>query len=401
MSIIPEVLSGLAREHGTPVWVYDARAIRARIAMLRRFDLVRYAQKANGNVHILRLMREAGVRVDAVSHGEILRSLAAGFTAPELVFTADLLDRKTGALVIEHGIQVNCGSIDMIEALGAQSPGHAVWMRINPGFGHGHSPKTNTGGPHSKHGIWIGEVPRALASIHRHGMRLVGVHMHIGSGTDYAHLAQVCDAMVSAVMRFDLDVDAISAGGGLPDHDDPAQIEQYFLLWDAARQRIGAHLGHPITLEIEPGRFLVASSGVLLTEVHAVKDTPAHRFVLVDAGFNDLLRPALYGSRHPISLIAQTDAGEPRSLRDVVVAGPLCEAGDVFTQTRDGTLSSQPLPDPRVGDLLVLHGVGAYGASMSSGYNSRPLAPEVLVDGSVRTRIRRRQPIDALISLEM
>ena len=177
MPIDSDVLTAIAHEFGTPVWVYDAQTIRDRIALLHRFDVVRYAQKANANVHLLRLMRAAGVRVDAVSHGELVRSLAAGFTPPEIVFTADLIDRQTRALVMQHGIQVNCGSVDMIEALGAQSPGHAVWLRINPGFGHGHSPKTNTGGVHSKHGVWIDDVPQALAAIRRHGLRLVGVHM--------------------------------------------------------------------------------------------------------------------------------------------------------------------------------------------------------------------------------
>lgn len=394
------VLTDIAHEYGTPVWVYDAQTIRDRIALLHRFDVIRYAQKANANTHLLRLMRAAGVRVDAVSHGELVRSLAAGFTPPEIVFTADLIDRPTRALVMHHGIQVNCGSIDMIEALGAQSPGHAVWLRINPGFGHGHSPKTNTGGVHSKHGVWIDAVPQALAAIARHGLRLVGVHMHIGSGPDYAHLAQVCDAMVTAVERFGLDVEAISAGGGLPDLDDAAQIGHYFALWDAARRRIAAHLGHPVALEIEPGRFLVAAAGVLLTEVHAVKDTPAHRFVLVDAGFNDLVRPALYGSKHPISMVATNAAAPARMLREVVVAGPLCEAGDVFTQSREGILAPCRLPDPRVGDLLALHEAGAYGASMSSAYNSRPLAPEVLVDGAEHRCIRHRHTINALIALE-
>jgi diaminopimelate decarboxylase len=263
MPISPDLLTRIAREFGTPVWVYDADAIRARIALLRGVDVIRYAQKANSNTHILRLLHAAGARVDAVSHGEILRSLAAGFAPDDIVFTADLIDPQTCELVARHAIAVNCGSVDMIDALGARSPGHAVWLRINPGFGHGHSPKTNTGGPHSKHGVWMDDVPHALAAIARHGLRLVGVHMHIGSGSDYAHLADVCDAMVATVARFGLDVRAISAGGGLPDRDDAAEIGRYVALWDAARRKIEVALGRAVTLEIEPGRFLVAAAGVL------------------------------------------------------------------------------------------------------------------------------------------
>jgi diaminopimelate decarboxylase len=400
MPIPPDLLNRIAREFGTPVWVYDADAIRARVALLQGVDVVRYAQKANSNTHILSLLRAAGTRVDAVSHGEILRSLAAGFAPDDIVFTADLIDRPTCELVARHAIAANCGSVDMIDALGARSPGHEVWLRINPGFGHGHSPKTNTGGPHSKHGVWMDDVPHALAAIARHGLRLVGVHMHIGSGSDYAHLASVCDAMVAIVARFGLDVRAISAGGGLPDRDDAVEIDRYVALWDAARRRIEAALGHPVALEIEPGRFLVASAGVLVTQVHAVTDTSAHRFVLVDAGFNDLIRPAFYGSRHPVSLLDEAGAGTSRVLRDVVVAGPLCEAGDVFTQTREGVVATCLLPDPRLGDLLVLRDAGAYGASMSSGYNSRPLAPEVLVEGVEYRCIRRRQSVETLMALE-
>src|SRR5574343_1509773 len=186
----------LAQQFGTPLWTYDAPTIRARIAALKAFDTIRFAQKACSNTHLLRLMREQGVKVDAVSRGEILRALAAGYQAggPDqaIVFTADLLDRATLETVVEHRSPVNAGSIDMLRQLGPRSPGHPVWLRINPGFGHGHSNKTNTGGEHSKHGIWHAELPAALDAIRQHGLKLFGLHMHIGSGVDYGHLEQVC-----------------------------------------------------------------------------------------------------------------------------------------------------------------------------------------------------------------
>src|SRR5450830_1919730 len=154
----PAQLGSLAEQFGTPLWVYDAATIGQRIAQLSNFDTVRFAQKACSNIHILKLMREQGVKVDAVSRGEIERALAAGYstggTHSEIVFTADVMDEATLATVVEHRVPVNAGSIDMLHQLAAASPGHAVWLRINPGFGHGHSNKTNTGGEHSKHGIW-------------------------------------------------------------------------------------------------------------------------------------------------------------------------------------------------------------------------------------------------------
>lgn len=395
----------LPSRFGGPLWVYDAEIIRRQIARLRQFDVIRFAQKACSNTHILRLMREQGVRVDSVSLGEIERALVAGYTPDEIVFTADLIDQPTLARVSELGIAVNAGSVDMLEQLGQVSPGHPVWLRVNPGFGHGHSQKTNTGGENSKHGIWHQDLPLALDAIERYGLRLVGIHMHIGSGVDYAHLEQVCGAMVDLVLSMGQDLQAISAGGGLsiPYRDGEASVDtgHYYGLWSAARDRIAERLGHPVTLEIEPGRFLVAEAGVLMTQVRSVKQMGSRHFVLVDAGFNDLMRPAMYGSYHEISALA----ADGRSLSaspalETVVAGPLCESGDVFTQQEGGTVETRLLAPVVAGDWLVIHDTGAYGASMSSNYNSRPLLAEVLFDGGQARLIRRRQTIEELLALE-
>ena len=412
----PALLRHIAQVYGTPSWVYDAATIRERIASLQAFDAVRYAQKANSNIHLLRLMRAQGVCIDAVSLGEIERAQAAGFAVGEgpvsgIVFTADLFDAVTLERVVADGIPVNAGSIDMLRQLGARTAGsgragpgqgHRVWLRINPGFGHGHSNKTNTGGEHSKHGIWHTDLPEALAVIRAQGLHLVGLHMHIGSGVDYSHLAEVCGAMVDLVARVDLPIEAISAGGGLSipyrEGEPHIDVAHYFGLWDATRQRIAAVRGHPIHLELEPGRYLVAEAGVLLSEVRAVKHQGGQRFTLVDAGFNDLMRPALYGSHHDISLLPCND--RPRAAAATVVAGPLCESGDVFTQADGGVVLTRKLPEAQVGDLLVFHDAGAYGASMSSNYNSRPLIAEVLVDGDQHRLIRRRQTVQELIALE-
>jgi diaminopimelate decarboxylase len=398
----PSLIRDLVHQHGSPLWIYDAATIRARIAELRKFDTIRYAQKANSNVHLLRLMREQGVRIDAVSLGEIERAHAAGYRPDEIVFTADVITAATLQRVVQDGIAVNAGSIDMLHQLGAVAPGHPVWLRINPGFGHGHSNKTNTGGEHSKHGIWHGDLAAARQAVQQHGLDLVGLHMHIGSGVDYSHLEQVCNAMVDMVERLDVPLRAVSAGGGLsvPYQDGEARIDttHYHALWDAARQLIAQRLGHPVHLEIEPGRFLVAEAGVLAAEVRATKTMGSRFFALVDAGFNELVRPSMYGSHHDISVLPLD--GSPRPVRPTVVAGPLCESGDVFTQGEGGVVLSRDLPEARVGDLMVFHDAGAYGASMSSNYNSRPLVPEVLVDAGSARLIRRRQRIDELLALE-
>lgn len=408
--LTPEYLSTLPEQFGTPVWVYDSSVIIERINQLKPFDTVRFAQKACSNIHILRLMREQGVKVDSVSLGEIERALVAGFQAgrenSEIVFTADVLDRATLARVTELDIPVNAGSIDMLSQIGEQKSGHPVWLRINPGFGHGHSQKTNTGGENSKHGIWHQDLPKALEQIRRYNLSLVGLHMHIGSGVDYQHLANVCDAMVEQVISSNADIQAISAGGGLStpyrEQDEVIDIQHYYSLWNTARQRIERHLGHSIELEIEPGRYLVAESGVLLAEVRAVKTMGSRHYVLVDSGFNDLMRPAMYGSYHHISVLpAEGRSLENVPLKETIVAGPLCESGDVFTQQEGGMVETRLLPDVQVGDYLVFHDTGAYGASMSSNYNSRPLLPEVLLIEGTPKLIRRRQTIEELLALEL
>jgi diaminopimelate decarboxylase len=215
---------------------------------------------------------------------------------------------------------------------------------------------------------------------------------------------------VRDVVALGHDVTAISTGGGLSipyrAGEAPVDTAHYFSLWDAARQRIAGELGHAVRIEIEPGRFLVAESGVLLAEVRAVKDMGSNHFVLCDAGFNDLVRPAMYGGHHAISVLPRANVEVRRELglaagvRPTVVAGPLCESGDVFTQDAGGVVESRPLAPAEVSDLLVFHDTGAYGASMSSNYNTRPLAAEVMVDGGSARIIRRRQTVRELIALE-
>ena len=401
-------LSRLAQQHGTPLWVYDAGIIRERINQLRSFDVIRFAQKACSNLSILRLMREEGVLVDSVSEGELVRAMAAGYEPggdpAGVVLTADLLTSHALKRVVELDVEVNTGSIDMLEQVGRAHPGHRVWLRVNPGFGHGHSQKVNTGGENSKHGIWHTDLPRALEVVRRHGLRLVGLHMHIGSGVDYAHLARVCEAMMNTVRGLGHDIEAISTGGGLsiPYQADEPRVDtaNYFAIWNQARLELASFLGHPVRMEIEPGRFLTAEAGVLLSEVRAVKEMGGNHFVLVDAGFNDLMRPAMYGSFHGVSLF-RADGQQPAGpRRPTVVAGPLCESGDVFTQHEGGTVAPRPLEPAQVGDCLVFHDTGAYGASMSSNFNSRPLLPEVLLDGATERLIRRRQTMEDLLALE-
>lgn len=398
----------LASEFGTPLYVYDAAKIEERIADLAAFDVVRFAQKACSNLAILALVRRAGAMVDCVSSGEIHRAIAAGFATsgdpPPIAYTADIFDREALDLVVKYGIHVNCGSPDMIDQLGRVAPGREITLRINPGFGHGHSHKTNTGGEQSKHGIWHAELTECLRMADHHGLGVTGLHMHIGSGTDLEHLAQVCGAMERAAIETGRTLTSISAGGGLPvpyrEGEGFVDLDAYFKIWDATRKRLEDNFGHKLRLEIEPGRYLVAESGYLVAQIWAIKRMGGNTFYLLDAGFNNLARPILYGAYHPMSIVPTGSLGSQRGTHEVVVGGPLCESGDIFTQEAGGFVLTRELPLAQVGEYLVIECAGAYGAVMGSNYNTKPLAPEVLVIDGQPHLVRRRQTIDDILAAE-
>lgn len=412
MFLETELIEKIVSNYGTPVWIYDQQCIEDQIRKLQKFDIIRYAQKANSNIHILKIMRANGVFVDSVSEGEIHRSILAGYTnkyTDEVVYTSDVLRNSTLEVIIKNNIPVNIGSLNMIEKLGVRSPGHKVWIRINPGFGHGHSKKTNTGGENSKHGIWYEEINKALTLIKLYKLKLIGLHVHIGSGVKESYLKYVCNFMVEFIKTSHIDINSISTGGGLPikyrNEDEEFDVDSYFNLWDKTRKEIESHLNHKVTLEIEPGRFLVASAGVLVSKILSIKNTPKHNFIIVDAGFNDLLRPSMYGSYHKIDLINNSKIGKEEEniveKKKYTVAGPLCESGDVFTQNEQSELYSIDLPTPHIDDFVIFNDTGAYGSSMSSNYNSHTLSPEVLIKDSNISLIRKRQSLDEMVSLEM
>jgi diaminopimelate decarboxylase len=400
-------IAELAREFGTPVYVYDADTIVRQIERLHDFDVIRYSQKASSNLALLDLCRRHGVLIDAVSAGEVRRALAAGFVARgdphPIVYTADIFDHEALEIVTEHGVHVNCGSPDMIDQYGERLPGGSITLRINPGFGHGHSQKTNTGGEQSKHGIWHEQLGDCLERAARYRVTVTGVHVHIGSGTDLAHLATVCESLQGFALGIGPSITDISAGGGLPipyqEGDEPIELAEHFSRWHATRRRLEQGFGHGVRLEIEPGRFLVGEAGFLIAEIRAIKKMGKNTFYVVDAGFNDLARPVMYGAYHPMAVVP-ADGARGRALQDVVVGGPLCESGDIFTQVEGGFVAPRALPEASVGELLVIDCAGAYGFSMSSNYNSRRRAAEVLIEDGQAHLVRERERFEDLIRLE-
>ncbi len=225
--------------------------------------------------------------------------------------------------------------------------------------------------------------------------------MHIGSGTDLEHLKQVCDALDKTAREIGRTLTTISCGGGLPvpykQDQTYVDLDTYFKLWDSSRKRLEDAFGHKLSLEIEPGRYLVAESGYLVSEIRAIKQMGKNTFYLLDAGFNNLARPILYGSYHPMSVVAATGDINSRAEADVIVGGPLCESGDIFTQEDGGFVCSRKLPVAQIGDYLVMEVAGAYGFVMSSNYNGKPFAAEVLIDHGTAHLVRSRGTFEDLI----
>ena len=420
MSHSPELLQRLASSAGTPFWLYEASVIRARIAAIKTITAgegvqARFAMKACPATKVLQEMAAAGIWIDAVSGNEILRALHAGHAAgqepPVICFTSDVFRDNALEVVLQNNILPNIGSAGMIRDLAAAGYRGKISLRVNPGFGHGHVNSCDTGGPSSKHGIWYTDVPATQAAAAAAGQQIVMLHAHIGSGPQFDELLANLDRLVrefAALAPSLPHLEAISLGGGIPhNYRDPSAtlpLEKLGALFTAARHTLSQAAGRPIRLEIEPGRYYVAPTCTLVTRVTDVKQTQTNEkgagatFAMVDAGFVDLVRPAMYGSWHGIEIVGRpADAlTEP-----IVVAGPLCESGDVFTRDDAELLQPRALPRPIPGDLLTLRDAGAYGYAMSSNYNSVGKAPQIWLepDGSL-LQISRRETLEDILKAE-
>jgi diaminopimelate decarboxylase len=412
-------LARLADQVGTPFYLYDGQILRARLGALKALtegpDLqARYAMKANSSWKVLEAVREAGFWIDAVSGNEVLRARRAGFAVgaspPVVMLTADVFRDNALTALLEHRVLPNIGSPGMIDELQGAGYRGPIAVRINPGFGHGHVQSCDTGGPSSKHGIWaddLAEVSRRAAAAR---LSIVSLHAHVGTGPQIrefdANMRKLVDAFAELLPRFP-EVVTVNLGGGIP-HPYRPEAEAYDLAWyrpvllDAA-ERFAAVAGRRVRVEVEPGRFGVAGMAILVARVKDLKRTRAnergagHEFVMVDAGFADLVRPAMYGSYHHISIVG---AGASRPPEPFVVAGPLCESGDVFTRDDHELLVPREFGRPDVGDLLILHDAGAYGAAMRSNYVSLGRAPELFWDDARATMISRRETLEDIVRTE-
>jgi diaminopimelate decarboxylase len=397
-------LTALAARLGTPLHAYSASAIQSRIdelqAALRGLDAtICYAVKANSNLAILQLMAHAGVGADIVSAGELRRCLHAGIPAERIVFSGVGKSEDEMAGALDVGIQrFNVESHDELLALQrlaeAQQVVARAAVRINPDVDAQTHAKISTGKSENKFGVSIAEARLWFADRARLShVQLDGLHVHIGSQILSLQPYRLALARVAEFWR-ELEqaghpIRSIDVGGGLgvryrAEDDPPIAAADYVA---AIREALAGYRGR---LLLEPGRYLVAEAGVLLTRVLRVKHGEARQFLVLDAAMNDLQRPSLYDAWHDIVPVVD-DPSRPMTTYDIV--GPVCETGDTFARARE-------LPECAAGDLLMIKATGAYGASMSSTYNSRPLAAEVMLDKGRYAVIRRRQHFEEMIAGE-
>lgn len=394
----------LADEFDTPLYVVSEEKIRENYRRLagafsKNYSKARilYSAKANTNISILRILKSEGAGIDVVSPGEIFLALEAGFSPDQILYTGTSVSDRELAYALKEGVTVNVDSLSQLMRLLKMAVPPVLSVRINTELGAGHHEYTVTAGKVSKFGVDEETALKIYRMAKNSGVKRFGIHMHIGSG-----IMQVDPFIKSAEKLFEaahkireqlgLSLDFIDLGGGIgvpykPEEED-VDIEDFAKkLTDLFKNKIEEYsLGQP-ELWLEPGRYIVAESCILLTRVNTVKITPYKKFVGVDAGFNTLIRPAMYGSYHHI-LVANRLNEALAEKYDVV--GPLCESGDVLAKDRS-------LPPISEGDLLAILNAGAYGYSMSSQYNSRLRPAEVLVKDGHYELVRERETFQDLI----
>jgi diaminopimelate decarboxylase len=392
-------LAQIAREVGTPTWVMSAGTLRARLAALQDAFAplkahVHYAVKANDHLAVLGLMREGGAGADVVSHGELLRAQQAGIAASQIVFSGvGKTQADLAAAVVADIAQINVESAEELAMLSAVASGMGrtarVALRINPDIDAGTHAKITTGRADNKFGIALADIPALYArAAALPGVTPVGLALHIGSQIAAMAPYRAAYTRTADMVRFlraaELPVQTLDCGGGLGIRyrDEPAGAAEAFA--GAVGQAFGAL---DLQLMIEPGRWLAGPSGLLLASVVLTKTTGAHRFLVLDAAMNDLVRPAMYEAWHGIVPLSPIEARAAVAPVDVV--GPVCETGDTFARSRG-------LPEMAPSSFVAILDTGAYGSVMSSTYNARPLAAQVMVDGSNWGVIRPRQTHDAL-----
>lgn len=385
----------LVKEFGSPLYVYDAGCIRRRFSQFRsafpytNLD-VHYACKANTNLAILKLLREEGACIDAVSTGEVFMALEAGYPSDAILFTGNNVTDEEMHYLLDQRILINIDSLSQLVRYGRMASGTEIALRINPNVGSGHHDHCITGGPESKFGISQDSLGAVDEVLKQYQLRIIGIHAHVGSGfLDGDPFIEATEILMKVASHFKtLQFVDFGGGFGIPYSPDETPLDINTL-----GQKLADHFmmfcteyGKDLRLKLEPGRFIVGESGVLLMRCNAVKASGDRTFVGTDSGFHHLIRHPLYNAHHEI-VNASNIQGDVCAYD---VCGNICESTDFFARNR-------PIAHIQEGDVLAVKDVGAYGFCMSSNYNTRPRPAEVLIDQGRPHLIRARETMEDML----
>ncbi len=390
----------------TPVFIYSEKVLREQARKVVSFPhhfgiTTRYAMKTNSNMNLLRIFHSEWLHIDASSEYEVYRAIHAGIPANHIQLTGQEMPKNLRKIV-EMGVEFNATSLHQLEAYGKLFPSTDASIRVNPGMGSGGTNRTNVWGPGSSFGIWHEYLEKVEQIARKYSLTITKLHTHIWSGSDPEVWKKVA-SMVLAIVEKLPNVEIVSLGWGF-------KVARMWYEKTADLEEIGNHVkglfweffektGRKLHLEIEPGTFLAANSGSLLTEVVDIVDTgeDGYTFIRVNAGMTEVTRPSLYGAQHPIIVVQE---GMKQNTKEYIVVGHNCESGDIFTPAPwdPEWLLPRTLTEAKIGDSLVIESVWSYCASMSThGYNSFPEAGELLLreDGSI-VEIRKRAEMEEL-----
>jgi len=391
----------LAETYGSPLYVYNENILRQRCKDMINLCTypnfaVNYAMKANTNIHLMSIIREEGLRIDASSAGEVAAAMAAGFNPREIMFIVNSVSAEELQYAINLGLTISVDSLSQLETYGKLNPGGKICLRFNPGIGGGHHEKVVTGGDGTKFGIMPEYIPQVQALLAKYNLKLVGINHHIGSQNWGDLYLQGVKELLAIAKQFP-GLEFIDLGGGFAipynkqDGEQPLDLQALGQSLDQFMYAFAASYGKNTTFLVEPGRYIAAECGVLLGTVHAVKNCGHARYAGTDIGFSVFARTTLYDAHHDIEIYRKNDAPIGAETESINIVGDQCESGDYIAKERR-------LPLLQEGDILGVLDAGAYGYSMSSQYNHRPRPAEILIkpDGSIK-QIRRRDTFEDML----
>ena len=391
----------LIKEYGSPLYVYNERIIKEKCRAIKalinyRSFSVNYSAKANSNLHLLKIIKDEGLNVDAMSPGEIFVQLEAGFKPEQIFYICNNVSKEEMMYAIEKNVLVSVDSLSQLELFGSINKGGKVAIRFNSGIGAGHSEKVVTGGKNTKFGVDENFIEEVKKIIQKYELKLVGINQHIGSlFMEKTPYIEGVKAILSIAEKFeDLEFVDIGGGFGIPYRKQNKETDLDLVslgrkLDEIIKQWV-KNYGKEVTIKVEPGRYVVAESAVLLGTVFAVKENYDIKYIGTDLGFNVLSRPVIYDSHHDIEVMRENSMPS-KKMEKVNIVGNICESGDIIAKDRI-------LPEIFQGDIIGVLDSGAYGYVMSSNYNNRLRPAEILIkeDGSV-VIIRKRDELEDLL----